>query len=72
MKRYLQFTLSVLCLAAILAVGWYLDVDVSGNIVAVLAIYIGGRSINFGAAAISSSRDETADTRAIINDMKEH
>jgi hypothetical protein len=71
LKNYLQFMLSLVTILSVLLVGWYLKVDVSGSLVAVFGIYITGRSLTFGAAAVSASRDNAADTRAVIGDVHE-
>ena len=70
-KNYLQFVLSLVCILSLLLVSWYLDVDVSGSIVATLGLYIGGRSLTFGAASMASAKDEKADTHKIVTEMNE-
>ena len=71
MKKYLQFILSLISVLALLGVGWYLKVDVSGSIVAIFGIYVTGRSLVLGSYGVAASRDETADTHKIITETSE-
>lgn len=71
MKNYLQFILALISITAILLVGWYIEVDISNSVVAIFGIYVTGRSLVFGSAAVSSSKDPGADTRSVLQDHKE-
>ena len=70
MKPTNSLLISVLGLAALLALGLLKNVDVSIPLVSVVAAYVGSRSALKGTGMLAASRDPACDTASVIEKLR--
>lgn len=71
LKTYLAFLLHVSALVGLWALAFFKGMDTSTAMVGVLLSYMGGRTVAQASAHWAASRDETADTEKVINQVNE-
>ena len=71
-KTKLSFILCIVAMTALFSLGWFKDVNVASAIMEVAAIYVIGRSAALASHGWATSRDPNADTRTIVEQLKEH
>lgn len=71
MKTYLAFILHLVALVLLFVLGHTRDADVAGYMIGVLVSYMGGRTIAQTSAHWAASKDSTADTAKVIQDVNE-
>jgi len=69
MKNYLSFFLTLICIVGSLALAWFKGIPLDMLLPSLLGIYVLGRTGQKGMAYFAASKDETADTRAVIQDL---
>ena len=69
-KQNLSFVLTFISVVGLLNLAFFKGVDISMSLPAVLGIYIGARAGQKSLAIYAASKDETADTHAIIRDLE--
>jgi len=65
-KEFSSFVLCLVSLLGLFLVSLINNIDITGTIPTVLAIYIGGRSVVQSSAHWAASKDPNADTQAVI------
>jgi hypothetical protein len=69
MKNYFSFFLTLICILGSLALAWFKGISLEVLLPSLLGIYVLGRTGQKGMAYFAASKDETADTRAVIQDL---
>lgn len=69
-KQNLSFVLTFISIIGLLTLAFYKGVDISMSLPAVLGIYVGARAGQKSLAIYAASKDENADTHAVIRDLE--
>lgn len=71
-KTRLSFLLCLIAMIGLFVLGWFKDFDVASSIMEVTAVYVIGRSVTLGSHAWATSKDPTADTKSVVDNLKDH